>query len=152
VSYLLTENIEWLFCHEQVDDKVIDGIESQLNVKFPEDYIDCAKINHGGNPSLQVYDFPEHYEAVFNSLLSLSPDESSYIVDVYNNVKKRLVDNIIPFADDPFGNLICFDYRNGTDNVSIVFWDHELSYEDSQKALTPICATFTSLLLCLRAE
>lgn len=148
----MNRDIEWLFSHEPVSEHEIASIESLLNIKFPRDYIECAKNNHGGNPSLQIYDFDGHQESVFNSLLSLNPGESNYILDVYNNVKDRLVNDIYPFADDPFGNLICFDYRNNDGISTVVFWDHELSHENFEKAIIPICKTFTELLCRLHAE
>ena len=105
-------SIEWLFISKPVSEQDIASIESLLNIKFPRDYIDCAKENHGSNPSLQIYDFNGHREAVFNSLLSFNPESSNFILAVYNDVKDRLPESIYPFADDPFGNLICFDYRS----------------------------------------
>lgn len=148
--HLANRAIEWLFSHEAVSEQEIASIETQLYIKFPRDYIECAKRNHGGSPSLQIYDFDGHQEAVFNSLLSLNYEYDNYILDVYDNVKDRLVNNIYPFADDPFGNLICFDYRNNDSKSTVVFWDHELSNKSYEKAIMPICKTFTEFLLKLR--
>ena len=148
----MNKDVEWFFSHEPVGEQDIAAIESLLNIRFPKDYIECAKNNHGGNPSHQIYDFDGHQEAVLNSLLSLNPRESNYILDVYNNVKDRLANGVYPFADDPFGNLICFDYRNNDDISAVVFWDHELCHESLEKAINPICKTFTEFLLRLRAE
>jgi len=148
----MNRDIEWLFSNEPVDEQRIVSIESQLNIVFPEDYIECAKNNHGGHPSLQIYDFGGHQEAVFNGLLSLASNDKNSVLSVYNNVKDRFVSGIYPFADDPFGNLICFDYRNSDSIPSVVFWDHDLCYENPEKAILPICRTFTELMLSLRAE
>ena len=144
--------IEWLFSHEPVSEQDITSIESLLNIKFPRDYIECAKNNHGGNPIPQIYGFVGHQEAVFNSLLSLNPKENNYILDVYDNVKDRLLSGVYPFADDPFGNLICFDYRNSDGISTVVLWDHESCHENLEKAIIPICKTFTELLSKLRGE
>lgn len=140
-------NIEWMFSYKSVSEDEIVAIEASLNIRFPEDYIECAKINHGGNPNRQLYNFKGHQEAVFNSLLSLTPNENNYILDVYNDIKDRLAGGVYPFADDPFGNFICFDYRKSEDNTpTVVFWDHELAHKNPEKALFPICKTFTELL------
>lgn len=32
---------------------------------------------------------------------------------------------MIAFANDPAGNLVCFDYKGHENNPIIVFWDHE---------------------------
>lgn len=146
-------NIEWMFSHKPASKDGIASIESSLGIKFPKDYIECARNYHGGNPSTQVYDFKEHQEAVFNSLLSLDPSEDNYILDIYHNINDRLAANVYPFADDPFGNFICFDYRESKSNPpSVVFWDHELAHKSPEKALYPICKTFTELVCKLRAE
>ncbi|MCL2360111.1 MAG: SMI1/KNR4 family protein [Candidatus Bathyarchaeota archaeon] len=151
----MSKNLEWWFSYEPVSDEDIVAIEFVLNVKFPSDYVECAKKNHGGSPSHQVYDFVGRKEAVFNNLLSLDFGKNNGILNVYNNVKDRLVNGIYPFAEDPFGNLICFDYRNNDDIPKVVFWDHELSHENPEnlgKAITPICNTFSELLAGLRLE
>ena len=146
------KDIEWLFTHEPAEEQDIISIESALSIKFPSDYIECAKKHNGGNPSFQVYDFEGKQEAVFNGLLGLCSKESNFILDVYEDVQDRLVKGVYPFADDPFGNLICFDYRNNTGIPTVVFWDHEISQENREKAIIPICDTFTELLFKLRAE
>ncbi|MCY8426886.1 SMI1/KNR4 family protein [Bacillus vallismortis] len=57
-----------------------------------------------------------------------------------------MLSGIVPFACDPFGNEICFDYRQNKDNPSGVFWDHEIAYKYSDGALSHICDSFTELV------
>ena len=59
-------------------------------------------------------------------------------MDVFNDYKDTLPKKVIPFAFDPSGNLICFDYKDYEDNPIVVFWEHEnavekemLMFEDS---------------------
>ncbi len=57
---------------------------------------------------------------------------------------------MLPFADDPGGNLLCFDWRKAKTPTSpvVVFWDHEhedLEGEDLDRPLLYICDTFTDL-------
>lgn len=40
--------------------------------------------------------------------------------DIFTPPKK-----LVPFAFDPAGNLICFDYKNDKNNPVVVFWEHE---------------------------
>ncbi|MFH0347132.1 hypothetical protein ACHADS_11355 [Bacillus vallismortis] len=35
-----------------------------------------------------------------------------------------MLPEIVHLACDPFGNQICFDYRQNRENPSVVFWDH----------------------------
>ena len=75
----MKNNIKWLFSHAPISDDNILVVESSLHVKFPDDFIDCIKNNHGGNPGMQMYSFEGHLEAVFNSLLNFNPNEDNYI-------------------------------------------------------------------------
>lgn len=137
--------VVWRFADAEVDENAIADVEKELGIKFPQDYIDCAKKNHGGNPNPNLFVVTERGEAVFNVLLSYAPTSVDYIVKVYGWIKDRLVDGVYPFADDPFGNHICFDYRTSNE-PTIVFWDHELVFEEPEKGLFPICNSFSELL------
>ncbi|MCL2224013.1 MAG: SMI1/KNR4 family protein [Defluviitaleaceae bacterium] len=149
----MNNNIKWLFSRAPTSEDSISIVESYLHVKFPDDFIDCIKNNHGGNPSMQIYSFEGYHEAVFNSLLNFNPDENNYILDVYNDIKDRLVRYVYPFADDPFGNYICFDYRKTKNNIpTIVFWDHEIADTNPEEAILPVCETFNELISRLKAE
>ncbi len=142
-----TNAVTWGSTHGEVPGESVIQVEKALGIKFPEDFVECAVKNHGGYPSRDVFDFVNHEGAVFNRLLSFNPEKKTYILNVYNWIRDRLVEGIYPFADDPFGNFICFYYRNPEDKApAIVFWDHEIAYEDPEKAISPVCNTFTELL------
>ena len=84
-------------------------------------------------------------EEVFNNFLSFDEEDSSNIINAYNDVKDRLIEKVIPFAEDPFGNLLCFDYRNSEQPI-IVFWEHEKAFNNKENAISFICNTFSELL------
>lgn len=67
--------------------------------------------NDGGYTKPNRFDFNDN-EEVFNNLLSFDEEDCSNIIDTYNDIKDRLIGRVIPFAEDPFGNMICFDYTN----------------------------------------
>ncbi|MDL5142231.1 T7SS effector LXG polymorphic toxin [Bacillus atrophaeus] len=73
-------------------------------------------------------------------------------IDLEDYQDGRILPGIVPFACDPFGNEICFDYRLNKENPSVVFWDHEIAYEDPDKALSHICDSFTELVNKLYEE
>jgi hypothetical protein len=141
------KRLTWDFATGPLDRAEIKALESEWGVKFPEDYVQCVLKNDGGSPSLMVFDFPGHPEAVFNNLLSFHDPEAEYdsdgIRETYRAVRRRLPEGVYPIAGDPFGNLICFDYRDSTDAPEVVFWDHEAP---KKRAISRICATFTELL------
>lgn len=133
--------VTWLFVDEEIDSEIINNVEKSFGILFPEDYRECIKKNNGGYPEPNLYDFNEDEGgAVFDCLLSYTNKDANIevIFDIMDLPK-----GIIPFARDPFGGLICFDYRDGIESPVVVFFDPELD-EDSK--IKPICSTFTELL------
>ena len=79
---------------------------------------------------------------IFNNLISLDENEYDNIYEILEDLQDRLSDQLIPFAEDGFGNLLCFDYSA---DKSIVFWDHEKNYDDFKES-TFVCSSFSSLI------
>ncbi|MBA2858721.1 hypothetical protein HNP93_001422 [Methanococcus maripaludis] len=140
--------IKWVSVGKPLETYEIIEVEEFFGIKFPNDYVECLKVNAGGCPKPEVFDFKNHKEAVFNRLFTCDKADSHYfILDNYYAIKDRLIDNIYPIADDPFGNCICFDYREGNDKTpKIVFWDHEIAYGNPKNAISYICDSFSELL------
>lgn len=143
----MNNNIKWICENDNVGIATICKIEEFFNVKFPKDYVEIVMENDGAYPIPNRFNI-NGSEEVFNNLLSFDENDSSYIVDVFNDVKDRLLDSIIPIAEDPFGNLICFDYRTNN-QPSIVFWDHEKAFYDKNLAISDLCDSFNKLLFML---
>ncbi|MDA1776414.1 MULTISPECIES: SMI1/KNR4 family protein [unclassified Bacillus cereus group] len=142
-------NIIWSFMSKTpVTNEEIQAVEQYLNIKLPNDFVACVKKYDGGYPNPKVFDVPGQDENVFSDLLTLHIEDKYSIVQNYKSVKDRLVAKVYPFARDPFGNLLCFDYRNSTESPTVVFWDHE--EENIEEAIYPVCSTFTELLASLR--
>jgi|SRR5690606_852247 len=135
--------IEWLF-GEPIDRSVIRNTEKAFGVTFPDDYVECVLKNNGGSPMPNVYDFEGRKGAVFGRLLNHDPNGPNNILRMYDAIQDRLPEGIYPFAEDTFGNFICFDYRQDKENPSIVFWDHEKT--SCKTAIFPVCRSFTELL------
>ncbi|HAB60196.1 MAG TPA: SMI1/KNR4 family protein [Lachnospiraceae bacterium] len=140
----MNSEIEWINKNNELGDNEIKYVEDIFSIEFPEDYINCIKNNDGAYPVPDTF-YIENNEETLNNLLSLHKDNESYLLRVYQNVIDRILEKIIPFARDPFGNLLCFDYRNNGQPI-IVFWDHEKAFNDKEKAITFICNTFAELL------
>ncbi|WHX47199.1 SMI1/KNR4 family protein [Paenibacillus woosongensis] len=133
--------VEWLESDGPASEEQIQKVEKYLGVEFPKDYKECVTQFNGGYPEPDLFDINEEKDAIFSCLLSHTNDEAS-ILEVYDLSSNVLPAEIIPFARDPFGNLICFDYR-GKRIPTIIFFDHE---EVGDKAIYQICSTFSELL------
>jgi hypothetical protein len=129
-----------------LDDIQKHTIELQriFGITFPKDYLECIKDNNRGYPHPKVFYVGNNSE-VFNNLLNCELDDTYGILAEYNAIKDRLPEKVIPFARDPFGNLICFNYRESSE-PTIVFWEHETASRSKEAAIKKVCNTFTELL------
>ena len=140
----MTKNLRWICENESVETTTISKVEDIFGIEFPRDYVECIIKNNGGYPKPNRFNLNGN-EEVFNNFLSFDEEDSSNIINAYNDVKDRLIEKVIPFAEDPFGNLLCFDYRNN-EQPTIVFWEHEKAYNNKENAFSYICNTFSELL------
>lgn len=133
--------VTWLFTDGTIDEQVIIAVENSFGVRFPDDYRECIKKNNGGYPEPNIYDInDDEGGAVFDCLLSFTSKDANIEV-VYELTS--LPEGIIPFARDPFGGLICFNYCDTKDSPSVVFYDQESVNEDKIKL---ICDSFSELI------
>ena len=118
---------------------IIESVEHRLQITLPEDYKQFVLKYDGG--------YPNHFKVdgkveIFNNLISIDKNEYNNIYEILEDLQNRIGDQLIPFAEDGFGNLLCFDYSA---NKNIVFWDHEKNYGDF-KELPLVCFSFSSLI------
>jgi len=117
--------IRWRYQDGEIDDLWIRNVEDKIGLELPDDYKKCVKINQGGSPTLYLFEV-NGVERVFGALLKINnPDSGTDILNVFKNYKDTLPKGLVPFAFDPAGDLICFDYKDHGDNPIIVFWEHE---------------------------
>ena len=130
--------MKWLNYKDSSID-IIESVEHRLQITLPEDYKQFVLKYDGG--------YPNHFKVdgkveIFNNLISLDENEYNNIYEILEDLQDRIGDQLIPFAEDGFGNLLCFDYSA---NKNIVFWDHEKNYGDF-KELPLVCFSFSSLI------
>ncbi|AEP91637.1 hypothetical protein NRS6084_04178 [Bacillus subtilis] len=132
---------------QEATNSQIEEVEEKLKIKFPTDYKEFIKDHNGCSPiDKKVVLFQDSRESI-NNLLSIGdPTRPIDLLSTIDNVKDRLVDKIIPFATDAGGNLFCFDYRMSAQEPVIVFWDHEIAYEDKESSISYVCDSFTELI------
>ncbi|WP_409509011.1 SMI1/KNR4 family protein [Bacillus spizizenii] len=132
---------------QEATNNQIEYVEEKLKIKFPTDYREFIKDHNGCSPiDKKVVLFHNSRETI-NNLLSIGdPTRPIDLLSTIDNVKDRLVDKIIPFATDAGGNLFCFDYRTSSQQPVIVFWEHEIDYEDKESSISYVCDSFTELM------
>ena len=121
-------HIEWDNPDKLVSRHYVLEVARKMGVHFPQDYIECVLENNGASAEPEAFDVNE-VERVFGSLLSYDEKRIENILKIYENYKGTIPNQVIPFAIDPSGNLICFDYKNHEENPIVVFWEHEDAWE-----------------------
>lgn len=153
--------INWKNKKGEIDDKIIQEFENKFGVEFPKDYIECVRYNQGALPEPCFFKVNEK-ERIFGELLSFEINSKGNIYNTYTRIREGLPKKVIPFATDPSGNFICFDYVDGETEPKIVFWYHEISVAEDdldeeelennmldelqREAIVYICDSFTDLM------
>ncbi|MER3118196.1 SMI1/KNR4 family protein [Bacillus subtilis] len=143
------QSIKWrkLSTFQEATNNQIEYVEEKLKIKFPTDYREFIKDHNGCSPIDKKVVLFQNSRETINNLLSIGdPTRPIDLLSTIDNVKDRLVDKIIPFATDAGGNLFCFDYRMSAQEPVIVFWDHEIAYEDKESSISYVCDSFTELI------
>lgn len=145
--------VQWSGADPAVDRSVIALVETECGVRFPQDYVECAMVNSGGSPSPACFLVGEAVE-VFDTLLSYretdpwhgaNPDGMLNVLQALQQ-QDLLPEGVFPFAYDPGGNFLAFDYRTSREMPSIVFLDHERLDAQEHFKSYPVASTFTELL------
>jgi len=141
----MRRKIEWTQSNNNITLNDIIKIQELFGIAFPKDYVQCVLENDGGYPSPDNFDIENYGEQVLNNFLSFDKHDDAYIIDAYNDIKDRLVKKVYPFAEDPFGNMVCFDFRCNSEPL-IVFWDSEISFDSSEEAIILISKSFSEFM------
>lgn len=132
----------WKYVKGKPIDSEIEKLQESLGVLLPKEFLSVAIENNGGRPSPCIFDFPGRDGAVFESLLRLERENDYGILKTLERISDRLPSGCVPFASDPFGNYLCFQYPS-SGMIPIVFWNHEKKMDSS---LSPVCDDFEALL------
>ncbi|MDC2866677.1 SMI1/KNR4 family protein [Bacillus sp. BP-3] len=124
----MRKDLKWEFADSRIEESEIKNFGAKLGIEFPDEYIECVKINGGAIVSPSEFDV-QGKERMFGCLYSFDKNSSENIYDAYDARKETLPEGVIPFANDPAGNLICFDYKNHEEDPIVVFWEHEDAWE-----------------------
>ena len=139
--------MNWRAITPLVDGDEIEEFENSINYQFPKSFKEFIPLHNGGKPSHKVFKTKTSREKVFNNLLSFNKNDLDNIWEINDwNAsmsdwnKDGSMNNYVAFAQDAFGNLICFDKTND----HIVFIDHEtLSIE-------PVADSFSEFIAGLK--
>ena len=107
----------------------VEKLERAWGVQLPEEYKRIACAHHGMTPRPNVFDFGSG-ENAFNNLLTFvsEQDEEPYssIHRAYRLMHPHVPAGIFPFGRTPFGEYLCFDYRNSPEEPEVVLVSTEM--------------------------
>lgn len=109
--------ITWKYVKEIKNANAIEEFEKTNSIQFPDDLRSILKKYNNGRPSAKCFDTQNAKEKEFKKLLSFNKDDTENIFEFVAFDTK--LSGLIPFADDPSGNLICL-YQG-----KIYYWLHE---------------------------
>jgi cell wall assembly regulator SMI1 len=102
---------------------------AELGHPIPPSYRQFLTEHDGGRPVRCCFSFQHEdrtLEEVVEEFLGVAPPASPQGMNLVRTVRirERFPKGVLPIADDPFGNHICLDGRDGRDGP-VYFWDHE---------------------------
>lgn len=112
---------------------VLEKIEGKLGVTFPNSFKEIILYKDSAVFKKSLFKFKEfisgdEWRGCLGSILSFAPGLGELgILWHTQKFKEQIGDGLIPVAEDPGGDFVCFDYRKGKDNPNppIIYWSHE---------------------------
>ena len=140
-------------CYEVVSDERINYVEETIGVKFPKSYRELVKRCDGGYPVKDEFDYyDEDFEEVLpgsiGGFLNLGESPYGHVLKLFYSPPEFFPEGLIAFTDNGGGDFVCFDYRQGKDNLDppIVYWSHEA---DEGKDISFIAPNFDAFIKML---
>jgi hypothetical protein len=119
---------------------------------IPPSYKAFLAERDGGKPARDCFAFDYggiDQEDRIRFFLGIAPSPNGNLVDVTWSLSGRMPEGVLPIGEDPFGNFICLDGRDGRDGP-VLFWDHEYEGEPPDEAnlyeIAPDLQTFLDSL------
>jgi len=116
--------ITWNHAKIPIGDTDIINVQTRINFTFPEDFKELIINHNSANPDKRGIDTLKTKGREFLRLLSVRPQDKSYIPGISDNVE-FLQKSLVPIATDSGGDFFCYDKLSPI--KAIVFWDHETS-------------------------
>lgn len=115
--------IEWRYIKTSVSEENIVMVEKKIGFQLPRDYVKLVMKYNGGRPRPKRFDTNDSFDRVFKSLISLNPNDPGNLFSVLEWLGDRIQRSLVPIAEDPSGNYLCYDFSRS--KPIVVFWSNE---------------------------
>lgn len=120
------DNFIWKGQKHRATDITVVAVEEQIGHRLPSDFRDFIKKYHGARPSHRYFTITsggKRLPCVVGAFLSLEPNDIEHLGKIATRLRDQIPSTIVPFACDPGGDMICFDFSG--EKPVVVYWQHE---------------------------
>ena len=110
--------MNWKYKIPLKDKNVFKEIEDKYDIKIP-DTLKRLILDANGSTPEKYRVMVNNTERVFATVLSYNRGDSD---NVYTSLDRFVKKGLVPFGEDPFGNIFCIELKSN----KVVFWNHEL--------------------------
>nr|WP_181002759.1 SMI1/KNR4 family protein [Massilia sp. H27-R4] len=158
----MRNDLSWDSYWGSIDSSIVDGWEKRIGVKFPRDYQKIVEKYNGAYVlDKEAYEFYSNFSQSdatheLGLMHALGGDVDSVTETMEWSLEHKpfgFPSELVSFARDGGGNLLCFDYRDNKYNSepTIVLW-HIDGQPGSGRELSCIAFTFNEFLDMLIEE
>jgi hypothetical protein len=117
---------------EKIVEDDLYKLQMKYNFKFPSFIREHYLLYNGGYPEKSLFVGGDNQEYVVDYFIPIKNDHGRNLFEVlYLLIDEKIIPNwLIPFADEPGGNLFCFNISE-KDNGAIYYYNHEFEYGDN---------------------
>jgi hypothetical protein len=119
----MQEIMTWDYLKRPISQSDIKDLENELGFKLPNEYIKILLHFHGARPSKKRFDTQRTKGRMIKTFLPITEDYKINLIQVKQWL--QLSDIMVPFANTPSGDYICFEYFSHEGSPAIVLWNHE---------------------------
>ena len=121
--------MKWSSIEKLENESNISIVEEKFGIKFPLEFIDLIREYNHGTAFPDTFDTNKLKGKAFGRLLSFNLNSKYNILYEYDLIKEKLPPLVFPFSGDAGGNYLCYNYKENINEPSVVFWDHEQTFE-----------------------
>jgi cell wall assembly regulator SMI1 len=126
---------------------------AELGRHLPPSYKAFLEEHDGGQPVRDSFSFQQDnqdQDDLVRTFFGIAPSASGDLVEIATAMWTRVPAGMLPIAEDPFGNLVVLNGRDGRDGP-VLFWDHEYESDPPDEAnlyeIAPDLQTFVDGLI-----
>lgn len=132
---------------EHITESDLTAIEQKYKFQFPHEIKEHYLRYNGGTPKKSLFIDEDGYTFVVNNFLPIKYGNSTLEETLdFLRLDQILPEWLIPFADDPGGDLYCFSIDE-EELGAIYYWSHEYDIEDDpEEHICYLCDSLTEFI------